>query len=232
MKNIIRAIAVVLLSALLVSACVSCGGKLNAKDVVEMYANRAPTKIESRTVQTSGDITFTGKYTLTTGFVGGKAAALYEEDYQELRTVEEGGQTTTIYEYIKDVHNLFQYVEDKGTRQVHPDTHIAITDWKLDGKVFSIEEGSFALNLKNKLLDDESYDKDTRTFSATVPEKHTQSVFGESIAADVKIAIVNDGAQIISVHVEYDLPADGNVQATHIVIDVEYTYDNERISID
>ncbi len=232
MKNVIRAIAVILLSALLVSACVSCGGKLNAKDVAEMYGNSAPTKIVSRTVQTSGDITFTGKYTLVTGVIGGKDAAIYEEDYQELRTVEEGGQTTTIYEYIKDVHNRFEYIEGKGTRQVHPDTHITITDWKLDGKVFSIEAGSFAVNLKGKYLKDEAYDAATKTFSALVLEKHTASVFGESIASDVKIAITNNGAEIISVHVEYDLPADGEVKETHIVIDVEYTYDNERISID
>ncbi len=232
MKNVIKAIAVVLLSALLVSACVSCGGKLNAKDVAEMYSNSAPTKIVSRTVQTSGDIVFTGKYTLTTGVIGGKAASVYEEDYQELRSVEEGGQTTNIYEYIKDVRNLYQYVEGKGTRQVHPDTHITIQDWDLNGKKYTIEEGSFAVNLKNKFLKDEEYDADTKTFSALVLEKYTESVFGESIPSDVKIAIQNDGAQIIGIHVEYDLPADGDVQATHIVIDVEYTYDNEKISID
>ena len=232
MKNVLKAIAVILLSALLVSVCVSCGGKLNAKDVAEMYSNSAPTKIVSRTVQTSGDITLSGEYTLLTGTVGGKAAAVYEERFQEMRSVEEGGQSTDIYDYVKDVHRLFQYVEGRGTRELNPDTHIEITSWNAEGKVYSIEQGGFAVNLTNKLLKDREYDKDTKTFSATVLEKNTEAVFGTAIPADVKIAIVNDGAQIISIHVEYDLPAEGEVQATHIVIDVEYTYDNERINLD
>lgn len=232
MKNITKAIALLLLSALLVSACVSCGNKLDVKDIVEMYSNSAPTKIVSRTVQTSGDITVSGKYTLLTGTIGGVPAAIYEEDYQEMRSVEEGGQSTTIYEYIKDVHKLYQYVEGKGTRELHPETKIEISGWNPNGVVYTIEQGSFALNLTKKNIDDSSYDADTKTFTATVPAANTESVFGQQIPADVKISIVNDGAQIIGIHVEYDLPAEGDVQQTHIVIDVEYTYDNERINLD
>lgn len=232
MKNIIKAIAVVLLSALLVSACVSCGNKLDVKDIVEMYSNSAPTKIVSRTVQTSGDITVSGKYTLLTGTIGGVPAAIYEEDYQEMRSVEEGGQSTTIYEYIKDVHKLYQYVEGKGTRELHPDTKIELSGWNANGQVYTIEQGSFALNLTKKSIKDAEYNADTKTFTATVPAGNTESVFGQAIPVDVKIAIVNDGAQIIGIHVEYTLPAEGEVQETNIVIDVEYTYDNERINLD
>ncbi|MBR5449634.1 MAG: hypothetical protein IKV43_06555, partial [Clostridia bacterium] len=126
MKNIIRVTALVLLLALLVPACVSCREEepapapapdptpaSNAGVIAEMYANSAPTKAVSRTVQTTGDIVLSGVYTLVTGTVGGKAAAVYEEQYQEMRTVESGGESTTIYDYIKEVHNLYQYVEGK-----------------------------------------------------------------------------------------------------------------------
>lgn len=232
MKNVLKVVAIVLLSALLVSVCASCGKKTGVDQIVEMYSNSAPTKIVSRTVQTSGDITVTGTYTLLTGTIGGVAAAIYEENYQEMRSVEEGGQSTTIYEYIKDIHRLYQYVEGKGTRELHPDTKIELSTWDVNGHAYTIEQGSFALNLHKKLISDSAYDEATKTFSATVSADKTATVFGQEIPADVKIAIVNDGAQIVSIHVEYDLPAEGEVQATHIVIDVDYTYDNERINLD
>lgn len=234
MKNVVKLIAVVLLAALLASACISCKkDKFGAEEIAAMYSNSAPTKIVSRTVQTSGDITVTGTYTLLTGTIGGKAAAIYEEQYQEMRTVEEGGQTTTIYEYIKDVHKLYQYVEGKGTRELHPETKIELSTWNENGKVYTIEQGSFAINLAGKgVVSGESYDAASKTYTATVPASNTATVFGQSIASDVKVRIVNDGAQITEINVEYDLPAEGEVQATHIVISVEYTYDNERINLD
>ena len=232
MKNIIRITALVLLVALLVPVCVSCKKDKevsNAGAIAQMYRNSAPTKAVSHTVQTTGDIVLSGTYTLVTGTIGGKAAAIYEESYQEMRTVESGGESTTIYDYIKDVHNLYQYVEDKGTRQLDANTHNVISDWNPNGKVFAIEQGSFALYLSGNITD-EKYDG--TTFSATVPQAKTKAVFGYEIAADVSVVVVNNGAEIISVHIEYDLPEEGEVKATHVEMDIEYTYDNERITLD
>ena len=73
---------------------------------------------------------------------------------------------------------------------------------------------------------------DGTTFSATVPQANTKAVFGYEIAADVSVTVVNNGAEIISVHIEYNLPEEGEVKATHVVMDIEYTYDNERITLD
>ena len=232
MKNIIRITALVLLVALLVPVCVSCKKDKevsNAGAIAQMYRNSAPTKAVSRTVQTTGDIVLSGTYTLVTGTIGGKAAAIYEESYQEMRTVESGGESTTIYDYIKDVHNLYQYIEDKGTRQLDANTHNVISDWNPNGKVFAIEQGSFALYLSGNITG-EQYDG--TTFSATVPQAKTKAVFGYEIAADVSVVVVNNGAEIISVHIEYDLPEEGEVKATHVEMDIEYTYDNERITLD
>ena len=233
MKNIIRATALVLLLALLVPVCVSCkkddAPASNAGVIADMYKNSAPTKAVSRTVQTTGDIVLSGTYTLVTGTIGGKAAAIYEEQYQEMRSVESGGESTTIYDYIKEVHNLFQYVEDKGTRQLDVNTHNVISNWDPNGKKFAIEQGSFALYLAGNITG-EQYDG--TTFSATVPQANTKAVFGYEIAADVSVVVVNNGAEIISVHIEYNLPAEGEVKETHVVMDIEYTYDNERITLD
>ena len=231
MKNIIRITALVLLVALLVPVCVSCkkDEASSAGVIAQMYQNSAPTKAVSHTVQTTGDIVLSGTYTLVTGTVGGKAAAIYEENYQEMRSVESGGESTTIYDYIKDVHNLYQYVEGKGTRQLDVNTHNVISDWNPNGKVFAIEQGSFALYLAGNITN-EQYDG--TTFSATVPQANTKAVFGYEIAADVSVTVVNNGAEIISVHIEYNLPEEGEVKATHVVMDIEYTYDNERITLD
>ena len=233
MKNIIRITALVLLVALLVPVCVSCKKEeapaSNAGVIAQMYKNSAPTKAVSRTVQTTGDIVLSGTYTLVTGTIGGKAAAVYEEQYQEMRSVESGGESTTIYDYIKEVHNLYQYVDGKGTRQLDVNTHNTISDWNPNGKVFAIEQGSFALYLAGNITG-EQYDG--TTFSATVPQAKTKAVFGYEIAADVSVVVVNNGAEIISVHIEYNLPAEGEVKETHVVMDIEYTYDNERITLD
>ena len=231
MKNIIRITALVLLVALLVPVCVSCkkDEASSAGVIAQMYKNSAPTKAVSHTVQTTGDIVLSGTYTLVTGTVGGKAAAIYEENYQEMRSVESGGESTTIYDYIKDVHNLYQYVDGKGTRQLDVNTHNVISDWNPNGKVFAIEQGSFALYLAGNITN-EQYDG--TTFSATVPQANTKAVFGYEIAADVSVTVVNNGAEIISVHIEYNLPEEGEVKATHVVMDIEYTYDNERITLD
>ena len=233
MKNIIRITALVLLVALLVPVCVSCKKEdtapAYASVIAEMYKNSAPTKAVSKTVQTTGDIVLSGTYTLVTGTIGGKAAAVYEEHYQEMRTVESGGESTTIYDYIKDVHNLYQYVEDKGTRQLDANTHNVISDWNINGKKYAIEQGSFALNLGGNVTG-EQYDG--TTYTATVPQANTKNVFGYEIAANFAVTVVNNGAQIISVRVEYNLPAEGEVKETHVVMDIEYTYDNERITLD
>ena len=233
MKNIIKVIALVLLFALLVPACVSCKKEepapSSASVIAEMYKNSAPTKAVSKTVQTTGDIILSGTYTLKTGTIGGKAASVYEEHYQEMRTVESGGESTTIYDYIKDEHKLYQYVEGKGTRQLDVNTHNVISDWNPNGKTYAIEQGSFALNLEGNVTG-EQYDG--TTYTATVPQAKTANVFGYDIAADVAVTVVNNGAEIISVRIEYNLPAEGEVKETHVVMDIEYTYDNERITLD
>lgn len=233
MKNITKVIALVLLLALLVPACVSCKKDDPAPNyagvIADMYKNSAPTKAVSKTVQTAGDIVLSGTYSLVTGTIGGKAAAIYEEHYQEMRTVESGGESTTIYDYIKDVHNLYQYVDGKGTRQIDVNTHNVISDWNPNGRVYTIEQGSFALNLAGNVTG-EQYDG--TTYTATVPHANTANVFGYEIAADVAVTVVNNGAEIVSVRIEYNLPAEGEVKETHVVMDIEYTYDNERITLD
>ena len=231
MKNIIRITALVLLVALLVPVCVSCkkeeAAPSSASVIAEMYKNSAPTKAVSKTVQTTGDIVLSGTYTLVTGTIGGKAAAVYEEHYQEMRSVESGGESTTIYDYIKD--SLYQYVEGKGTRQLDVNTHNVISDWNPNGKTYAIEQGSFAINLNGNVTG-EQYNG--TTYTATVPQANTKNVFGYEIAANVAVTVVNNGAEIISVRIEYNLPAEGEVKETHVVMDIEYTYDNERITLD
>lgn len=222
-----RIVAVLLLCAVMTGALVSCGG--GVKDVLEMYENSAPTKVEAKTVETSGSIVLNGLFTITTGNISGKTAAVYEEKYQRMRDIESGGETANVYGEIEDVHNLFHYIDGKGTRQVNPETFNVISDWNPEGKVFAINQGVFTLNLKGKYLKGEDYEGHTLT--ATVPAKHTGSVFGTDLGVDARLVITDNGAQIVGVHIEYTLPADGNVQATTVVIDIKYTYDNERITI-
>lgn len=228
-----KIIAFVLLAALCLTALCSCGGK-DVDRIVEMYANSNPSKIVSTTVQTLGPVTLNGTYTLTIGTVGGVNAAIYDENYQQLRSVEDGGATDVIYGNVETVHNLGQYIEGKGVRYLNPDTNIIIQDWNPEATSLVPEKGAIAMNLKNKYMDDVEVDGHTMTF--TVPAKHTASVFGSAAAmdCDVYVEIVDNGAEIISVHIEYTLPADdaNHLPETVCVTDIVYTYDIEPITID
>ena len=229
-----RALTALLVLAVLSCGLVACKNKDDADDpsktVMGYYQNSAPTKVETKTVQTTGDITLNGNYILTTGLIGDKNVAVYEEKYQQMRSVESGGESTTIYGHIEDVHNLYHYVEGTGTRQVHPETHIVIKDWDINGRVFDIEQGSFAMNLKAQHVTNVAYADGI--YTATVPAANTATVLGQQLGADVKVTVRDNGAQIVSVTLEYTLPANGNVQETAVVINITYTYDNERINID
>ncbi len=228
-----KIIAFVLLAALCLTALCSCRSK-DVDEIVEMYANSNPSKIVSTTVQTLGPVTLNGTYTLTVGTVGGVNAAVYDENYQQIRSIEDGGATDVIYGNVETIHNLVQFIEGKGTRYVHPETGNIIQDWNAEGSSIIPEKGAIAMNLNKKYMED--FESDGNTSSFTVPAKHTASVFGSSaeINSDVYVEIVNNGAEIISVHIEYTVPAD---EANHVpeivsVVDIVYTYDIEPITID
>lgn len=234
-KLIIIIVAAVLGVALIAGGVVLAlsllGGETDfIADVNQMYLGSNPTKVVSKTTQTFGDTTLNGTYSLTTGIIGGKNAAVYEEKYQDMRSVEEGGEGTTIYGPIADHHNLFHYIEGKGTRQINPETLNIISDWDPEGRVFSIKQEGIIIALSAKRIENEVYENNTLT--CVVPADNTAAVLGQTIAADVNLTIKDNGAQIISVTLEYVLPADGNVQETTVVIEISYTYDNERIYID
>jgi hypothetical protein len=67
-----------------------------------------------------------------------------------------------------------------------------------------------------------------------VAKADTAKIFGEELAvdADVYVEIVNDGAVVTSISLEYTLAADEsqNLQETAVTIKVDYTYDLESIS--
>lgn len=233
-----KKIIIIIVAAVLAAALIAVGVILAlnnfsdnpVKSVMEMYSNSVPTKVTGKTTQTFGEITLNSTYTLTTGFIGNKNAAVYEEKYQDMRSVEEGGESTVVYGHIADHHNLFHYIEGIGTRQVNPVTGIVISDWDINGRVFSVNQEGMTLALSNSRIKDENYKDNTLT--CVVPADKTAAVFGTDLGADAQLKIVDNGAQIVSVHIEYVVPANGSVQETTIVIDIEYTYDNERINID
>ena len=227
-----KIVSLALVLVLCLSMLASCSDKKAIEKVAEMYENSAPTKVVSTTVQTVGQQVLTSRYSLTTGNIGSLRAAIYEEDYSEMRTVENGGLTDIIYGPISTEPRIYQYIEGKGTRTIHKETGNVIVDWTLEGKAYVIDKGEMAMTLTKKLIENVEYEN--HVFSFTVPAENTARVFGvaNNLPVDASVRITDNGAEIISVHIEYTVPADGTVPDNHVVIDIEYTYNINRITIE
>lgn len=212
MKKIIA--GVLILASLLMILC-SCGSAKQIDRVIEMYESSKPTGIVAHTTQTFGDRELNGEYSLKTGTVDGKAAAVYEEWYQRIHSVDEGS-ASIVTPPIDEISTVKEYIEGRGVRTDRTGS------WDSSA---TIEIDSIALNLDKKYMDEVSYAN--RTLSFIVYADDTEAVFGKNIETDVSVSIVDDGAYIIGVTIFWLIPAneaEGTVlTSTEIVI--TYTYD-------
>ena len=193
-----------------------------------MYNNSAPTKVAATTKQVfENSIELNCNYEIVTGYVDNKPASIFTSYVEEIRSVEEGGNTDEVKPLIKPVNKKIEAVEGFGSRTNGG-------DWNPQGTIWSIGRGGMALNLDKKCLVDVVYEDHTLTF--TVPAEHVATVIGENtsyISGDVQVTIVDDGAVITSVELHYTIAADeaNNLPKSDMTVKVVYTYDLEKITI-
>lgn len=197
--------------------------------VAEMYKNSAPTKVTASTKQTiSSSLVLECSYELVNGKVGDAAASVYTEKKQELETVETGGGTEVIKPLVKETTRVTEAIDGVGSR-------LNGGTWNTQGTVSTIAPGGMSIKLNADNLKNVKYENNTLTF--TVPKDKVASVFGKSyatnIVSDVKVTIVDNGAEITSIELSYNLAGDedANLPASKMVVKVEYTYDLEVITI-
>lgn len=199
--------------------------------VAGMYKMSLPTKIVATTKQSISSLHLNCSYELVTGYVDNRPASVYTVESEEIRTVEEGGNTEEVKDIIKKTTKKTEAIEGTGSR----------TDggeWNPNGSVLVIAKGGMALNLDETYMNNVKYNKNTHTLTFTVTAENAAKVLGEDyakdIASDVKVTIVDDGAVITSIELHYFLKGDEsiNLVQSEMNVKVVYTYDLERITID
>ncbi len=233
-----KVIVFILVVALCVPTLASCafinkvtGGLFDntLKKVSEMYSMSSPTKVVATTKQTIGAVELNCSYELVTGYVDNKPASVYTVTTEEIRSVEDGGNTDVIKSLISSVTKKTEAIEGIGSRTNGG-------EWNPQGSIWVIGRGRMALNLNKKYVENMNYENHTLTF--TVPQKYAANVLGAEyatdISSDVEITIVDDGAVITSVDLHYFLAGDesANLVESEMTVKVVYTYDLERITIE
>ena len=225
-----RIVVFLIVIALCIPALFSCDLLNNPlAEVAEKYAVSEPTKVVAYTTQQIGDIKLESDYELITGYVDNAAASLYIANTYEIRSVDEGGQNSEIKDMLKPIPTKIEAIEGKGTRTNGG-------DWNPNGEVWQIGRGKMALNLDKSAVENVKYENNVLTF--TVPKDNAAIVLGETYAADigsdVEITIVDDGAVVTYVKLHYSLNAkeEANLVASEMTVEVYYTYDIERITIE
>lgn len=232
MKKIIVLILTLALCAATLSSCglinkIKGMFKSPLDDVAVMYSNSAPTKVTATTKQVFKSYELNCSYELVTGYVDNNLASVYTVTTEELRTVEEGGNTDEVKDMIKSTTKKTEAIEGFGARTNGG-------DWDPAGTVWAIGRGRMALNLDATAITNMVYENNVLTF--TVPADKAATVLGADyakyISSDVQVTIVNDGAVVTSVELHYYLAGDGaNLAESEMTVKVVYTYDLERITI-
>ncbi len=210
------------------SACnpgnTTTGGKDTLTAVADMYKNSAPTKTVVKSEQKFGDLTLKSEQTLVSGEIlyegEWKKAAVYQwKEQQRAKVEEEIGPT-------KWVSGSLEYVDGLGVRENKG-------KWK-EGTDFTPSIGQMALNLSASALTDVSYNEGAKTLTFTVKAENLTTVFGENtpLTEDVVVTIVNDGAVITDVVIDYSEPATEELpKGKQITVRTTYSYDNEKVTL-
>ena len=197
-------------------------------DVAAMYRMSAPTKVVATTKQAFGSYELNCSYEIVTGYIDNSQASVYTVTTEELRTVEEGGNTEEVKDMIKSTTKKTEAIEGFGSRTNGG-------EWNPNGEVWSIGRGGMALNLDNSAVTNVVYENHTLTFTVSAENAATVlgAAYAKSLAGDVSVKIVDDGAVVTYVELHYSLVGDGaNLGQSEMTVKVTYTYDLERITIE
>ncbi len=220
MKKII-ALLIVLAS---LTALVSCA-KNEVDTVGDRFNASKPTKTVVYTAQQFGDTRLEGEYILTTGYIKGAVASVYEATYDYMPSVEDGSGEV-VKKPVETEHELLEYLEGYGVRENGG-------AWDKEGENFVSDVGPVSLNLSSKYIKTFTYENGK--LRCVVAAKNTAEVLGQEadLPVDISIEVTDDGASITWVKISYTIPEDTEAEMPETLVTIEafYTYDNEQIDI-
>ncbi|MBR5140221.1 MAG: hypothetical protein IKV16_04115 [Clostridia bacterium] len=225
-------------------ASTTSGGAVNPKSVaafVRAYANSLPTRITTSTERTVGlgssSYVLSSESTLLTGSVAGKIATIYSESYQELRDVASGSGDTE-EKVFKTVTLKKEFLQGKGTRDTVDGVR---SSWNARGTDFAPTKGSIALNINESNITVNAFEinENSHVMRFTVDKTKVQEVFGMNgvlpnidATGNVNVTLVSNGATISSIIISYNVSSTKDMPAQSVVIEAEYKYSIQNITID
>lgn len=202
----------------------------------QMLKESVPTKAVTVVEQKLGRTTYESTYTLTTGTVGGKTATTLVSQVQSLRALDEGVTTDSV---VTKTEYLW-YLEGQGVSTNRG------KKWDAEGTNFAPKAGTLSFNLKGENFEEIEYDEESTTLYLTVTADKASEVLKNFLAPeqvfeyDAFITIAAAGGRIVSITVEYTIPADVigdidnliDVEEIEVVIETTYSYGLQEIVMD
>ena len=239
MKKIIALI----LSLCCVFALFSCdkdGDETSAVDgvaeFVKMYSTSEPTKAVTSHTTKIGNVSLSGKSTLTAGTLSdGKRATVLVEERENLLSVQLGAGASIIPITGEPIKTSREFVEGRGVRENGG-------GWDSEMGDFAPKAGSIALKLDTQLLKDVSYidGGSSSTLSFKVEAANTSAVLGEgyTLQSDASVVITSNKAVITSVIITYaeEIPLEDEdsefiYPEAEVTISTVYTYSIETVTL-
>ncbi len=227
-------LAISLCLVLCLGALVSCSGQSKKEvfaSVDAMYDRSQPTRVVAQTEYKFNKFSLTGSYTLEVGEVDGKPAAIYSEEYQQLRDIA-SGSTVDIKDFYETIKTKKEYIEGTGVR-------VDGGEWDPEGESFIPEKGGIAINLNPSIA--ENYEYKDGVLSFQVAASSTEALLGEGNGVDSVVAVVittdatADGddasARIIGVSITYTIPADEENHISEATVTISATYEYDVVAI-
>ena len=214
MKKLL-ALLLVICCMLSMASCDSKDGKnddsantnANNDDVLarfsKMLAESVPGSSDVVVTHNINDSIIENNFSIVTGTVGGKKAAVYTSHVSTLGDVDD-----RVLSLFKAKDELVWYVEDAGTSDDEG------WSWNSDGKDFSPKAGSIAIDLDPQYVSSYDYKQEgaieTLTLSMT-KDNATQALKNfldskQKIAYDVKVVVTAAAERISSIVISYEIP--------------------------
>ena len=201
----------------------------------QMLKESVPTKAVTVVEQKLGRTTYESTYTLTTGTVGGKTATTLVSKVQSLKSVTEGNT-----EAIETKTEYLWYLEGQGVSTNRG------KKWDPEGTNFAPKAGTLNFDLKGANFEEIEYDEEEGSLYLTVTADKASEVLQNFLAPeqvfeyDAFITITAAGGRIVSIVVEYTIPADVigdidnliDVEEIDVVIETTYSYGLQEIVMD
>ena len=191
---------------------VSCG-KIGKKDDVSagpevekferMLAESVPTSSNTVVTHEINDALIVNNFSVVTGTVSGKKAAVYTSSVSTPSEVED-----RVLQYLSTKNETVWYLEGYGTSTNKG------ASWKENGKDFSPVEGSLAIDLSGKYIKSHEYSQDgaIETLKVTMTAENATLALAnfldakQTIKYDVVITITAAAERISSITIKYTIP--------------------------